>query len=108
MTTPRKRKNTRPKDTSANRARKDKDPRYQRLGKKNGSYKGGNSAHAYRRKAGAKPGELVHHKDKNKKNSSKKNLIVIRKKGKVSAIGMHNKQHREKGKKSAKVRRSRK
>lgn len=100
----RARKNTRPRDTSANRARKDKDPRYQRFGKANGSYKHGNSAHAYRRKAGAKPHEVVHHKDHNKNNSSKKNLKVLKNTKGSSAAAKHNKQHPDKGRAAARAR----
>ena len=99
------RKNTRPRDTSANRARKDKDPRYQRFGKANGSYKHGNSPHAYRLKAKAKPNEVVHHKDENKSNSTKKNLKVLKNTKKSSAMAKHNKQHPEKGRKAAAARR---
>jgi len=105
MPTSRPRKNTRPRDTSANRARKDKDPRYQRFGKSNGSYKGGNSPHAYRLKAGAKPNDVVHHKDHNKSNSTKKNLAVLKETKKESAAAKHNKQHPEKGRKGAAARR---
>lgn len=103
-------KNTRPRDTSANRARKDKNPAFQRFGKANGSHKGGNSAHAYRLKAGAKPGQVVHHKDHNKKNSTKANLKPLGK-GKTTAQRLasgraaHNMAHPEKGMKAAKMRR---
>lgn len=108
----RPRKNTRPRDTSANRAKKNKDPRYQRFGKSNGSFKHGNSPHAYRRKANAKPGQVVHHKDHNKKNSTKGNLKALGS-GKTmkarlkSARAQHNKAHPEKGRKAAASRRKR-
>lgn len=102
-------KNTRPRDTSANRARKDKDPRFQRFGKSNGSFKHGNSPHAYRLKAKAKPGQIVHHKDHNKKNSTAKNLKTLGS-GKTaaqrlaSARAAHNKAHPEKGLKAVRAR----
>lgn len=92
------RKNTRVRDTSAARARKDKDPRYQRFGKSNGSFKSGNSPHAYRLKAKAKPGQVVHHKDHNKANSTKANLKPLGS-GKTAAARLksaraaHNKAH---------------
>lgn len=94
---PRKRqvRNTRPRDTSANRARKDKDPRFQRFGKSNGAFKDGNSPHAYRLRAGAKPKEIVHHKNENKHDSRKSNLKVLSNKG-TSALAKHNRQHPEK------------
>lgn len=104
MPTTRPRKNTRVRDTSAARARKDKDPRYQRLGASNGSYKGGNSAHAYRLKAKAKPHEVVHHKDHNKQNSTPKNLKVLTNTKKLSAAAKHNKAHPEKGRKGVAAR----
>jgi hypothetical protein len=76
----RKLKNTRTRDTSKNRSRKDKSKSMMRTGSKNGSWKGGKSAHYYRRKAGAKPGEVVHHKNKNKSDNRKSNLKRITKK----------------------------
>jgi hypothetical protein len=102
-------KNTRPRDTSANRARKDKNPAFQRFGKSNGSYKGGNSPHAYRLKAGAKPGQIVHHMDHNKKHSVKGNLKPLGT-GKTAAqrfksgLAQHNKKHPEKGIKAVRAR----
>jgi len=50
------RKRKKVKDTSATRARKNKKKSLMRVGAKNGAWKGGKSAHAYRRKAKAKPG----------------------------------------------------
>jgi hypothetical protein len=103
-------KNTRPRDTSANRARKDKNPAFQRFGKSNGSFKDGNSPHAYRLKAKAKPGQVVHHKDHNKKNSTARNLKPLGS-GKTAAArlaharAMHNKAHPEKGAKAGRLRR---
>lgn len=103
-------KNTRPRDTSANRARKDKNPAFQRFGKSNGSFKSGNSPHAYRLKAKAKPGQIVHHKDHNKQHSVKGNLKPLGS-GKTMAARMksgmaeHNRQHPEKGEKAGRLRR---
>lgn len=68
-----------------------------RPGKSNGRWKKGISKTYYRKKAGAKKGELVHHKDHNKSNSSKSNLKVIRPTKKMSATGKHNQEHPEKG-----------
>ena len=47
-------------------------------GKKNPAYK--NGGRSYRRIAGAKKGQIVHHKDGNRKNNKKSNLRVISKK----------------------------
>lgn len=49
-------------------------------GKKNGAYKDGRRS--YRRIAGAKKGEVVHHKDSNRRNNKKSNLQKL--KGKKS------------------------
>jgi hypothetical protein len=61
-----------------------------RDGSKNGRWKDGSSQTHYRNKTNAKPGEVVHHKDGNKKNNSKSNLEIISK-------ANHNKSHPEKG-----------
>ena len=98
------RKNTRVRDTSANRARKDKDPSYQRFGKSNGSFKDGTSPHAYRLKAGAKPKEVVHHKNAVKSDCRKSNLEVLPNKKGKSAMAAHNQRHPEKGRKAAAAR----
>lgn len=102
----RPRKNTRPRDTSANRARKDKDPRFQRFGKSNGSFTHGKSPHRYRRIAKAKPHEVVHHKDHNKANTSPRNLVRLKNTKGSSAMAKHNQQHPEKGRKAALARRN--
>ena len=75
----RKLKNTRKRDTTRNRSRSDKSKSMMRTGAKNGAWKGGKSAHYYRRKAGAKPGEVVHHKNKNHSDMRKSNLKRISK-----------------------------
>ena len=93
---PRKKlKNTRPRDTSANRARRDKKKSLMRTGAQNGSWKGGKSAHYYRRKAGAGPGDVVHHRNKKKADNRKKNLRITTRSG-------HNKAHPEKGRRKRK------
>lgn len=76
---------------------KKKNPNMKRPGKSNGRWRNGRSKTYYRKKAGAKKGELVHHKDGNKSNSKKSNLKVIKPGKKISARGKHNKQHPEKG-----------
>lgn len=104
-------KNTRPRDTSANRSRKDKNPAFQRFGKSNGSFAGGHSAHYYRLKAKAKPGQVVHHKNYVHSQSTKGNLKALGG-GKTQAarlksgMALHNKQHPEKGRKAALARRN--
>lgn len=84
---PRKIRNTRPRDTSANRSRKGKKKSLMRTGSQNGSWKGGKSAHYYRRKAGAKPGQVVHHSNKRKADNRKSNLKRISK-------AQHNRVHK--------------
>jgi len=69
----------------------------QRFGKQNGRWKGGVSSDYRRRITNAKKGELVHHKDKNKKNNSKSNLAKLK-----GGTGEHNKKHPEKGRKKKK------
>jgi len=85
-------KNTRPRDTSANRARKDKKKSLMRTGASNGAWKGGKSSHYYRRKASAGPGEVVHHVNKKKSDNRESNLKKVTK-------ARHNKLHPEKGRK---------
>ena len=65
----------------------------QRLASENGRWKGGKSSDYRRRITKAKPGELVHHKDKDKNDNAKSNFEVLKPKGKITAIGMHNKLH---------------
>jgi hypothetical protein len=56
----------------------------------NGRFKWGKSSDYRRRITKAKPWEIVHHVDHNKKNNSKSNFE------KVDWIGEHNKKHPEK------------
>jgi|TARA_Y100000296_G_scaffold26581_1_gene31266 hypothetical protein len=65
-------------------------PKMSRKGKKNGRWKDGSSQTHYRNKANAKSGQVVHHKDGNKKNNSRSNVKVVSK-------SKHNKLHPEKG-----------
>jgi hypothetical protein len=76
-----------------------KNPNMARIGKKNPRWKGGKSSDYRRRITNAKDGELVHHKDHNKKNNTKVNLKVLKPGKGITAIGRHNKVHPEKGKK---------
>ena len=83
----------------------------QRMGKDNGRWKGGKSSDYRRRITKAKKGELVHHKDHNKKHNTKSNLTKLKpgkakisngKTKKVTATGKHNILHPEKGKRKKK------
>lgn len=76
-----------------------KNPNMSRPGKKNGRWKGGKSSDYRRRITGAKKGELVHHKDHDKKNNGKSNFAKLKPGKNISAIGKHNKKHPEKGRK---------
>jgi len=76
-----------------------KNPRMARFGKTNGRWKGGTSGDYRRRITNAKPGELVHHKDHNKNNNAKSNLKKLKPSKGVTAIGVHNRAHPEKGRK---------
>lgn len=78
-----------------------KRPSMARGGKSNGRWKGGTSKSYYRKKAGTKPGDgkIVHHKDGNRSNSKKSNLVVIKPSKGISATGKHNKIHPERNKK---------
>ena len=71
----------------------------QRMAEKNGRWKGGVSSDYRRRVTSAKKGELVHHKDKNKGDNKRSNFAVLKPSKGISAIGKHNKQHPEKGRK---------
>jgi|TARA_R100001594_G_C3853681_1_gene219096 hypothetical protein len=89
------------KDTSANRKKRwNKKSPMARTGKQNGAWKGGKSAHYYRRKANAGKNEVVHHKNKGKhtaKNAKRSNLKKV-------TPAQHNKLHPEKGRKAAAAR----
>jgi len=61
-----------------------------RFGKSNGRWKGGGSKSYRRRVTKAKKGEIVHHKDKNKKNNKLSNFQKM-------SRSKHNKMHPEKG-----------
>ena len=69
---------------------KSKYPNMARGGSSNGRWKDGSSQTHYRNKTNAKAGEVVHHKDGNKKNNNSSNLEKISK-------SQHNKEHPEKG-----------
>jgi hypothetical protein len=75
---------------------KNKYPNMARNGNKNGRWIDGSSQTHYRNKTNAKAGEVVHHKDGNKKNNSLSNLKKISK-------SKHNKVHPEKGCKPGQV-----
>lgn len=79
-----------------------KNPNMARFGKSNGRFLGGKSSDYRRRVMKAKPGELIHHKDHKKGHNGKSNFVKLKPKNGVSAIGMHNKQHPEKGRKNKK------
>ena len=70
-----------------------KNPNMSRPGNLNGRWAGGVSSDYRRRIKKAKPGEIVHHRNKNKKDNTRSNLT------KLPSIGVHNKAHPEKGKK---------
>jgi hypothetical protein len=95
------------RDTAANRKKRwSKKSPMARTGKSNGSWKGGKSAHYYRRKANAGKGQVVHHvsggggtKDTgvHTARTAKKGLRKVSK-------AQHNKLHPEKGRKAAAAR----
>lgn len=60
------------------------------MGKSNGRWKGGGSKSFRRRVTKAKPGQIVHHKDQNKKNNKPSNF-------KKMSPAQHNKAHPNKG-----------
>ena len=76
-----------------------KNPKMARDTTENGRWKGGKSSDYRRKVTNAKPGELVHHKDHNKSNNAKSNLKKIKPGAGITAIGKHNKEHPEKGRK---------
>ena len=97
------------KDTSANRKKRwNKKSPMARTGKQNGSWKGGKSAHYYRRKANAGKGEVVHHHSGGKGGRGKPGVhtAATAKKGNLKKMtaAQHNKMHPEKGRKAAAAR----
>jgi len=96
------------KDTAANRKKRwSKKSPMARTGKSNGSWKGGKSAHYYRRKANAGKNELVHHVAGGKTGTGKPGVhtAASAKKGlKKMTPAQHNKMHPEKGRKAAAAR----
>jgi len=97
------------KDTAANRKKRwNKKSPMARTGKSNGSWKGGKSAHYYRRKANAGKNEHVHHVSGGKGGKGKPGVHTAgtAKKGNLKKMtaAQHNKQHPEKGRKAAAAR----
>jgi hypothetical protein len=85
--------------SNRNPGSKTRNSKMKRPGKSNGRWRGGRSKTYYRKKAGAKKGQIVHHKDHNRNNPAKSNLKVIRPGKGISATGRHNQAHPEKGRK---------
>lgn len=79
-----------------------------RNGKQNGSWKGGKSAHYYRRKANAGKNEVVHHKSGGKGGKGKPGVHTAKtaRKSNLKKVtaAQHNKLHPEKGRKAAAAR----
>ena len=97
------------KDTSANRKKRwNKKSPMARTGKQNGSWKGGKSAHYYRRKANAGKNEVVHHKSGGKGGKGKPGVHTAktarRSNLKIDTAAEHNKLDPEKGRKAAAAR----
>jgi len=97
------------KDTAANRKKRwSKKSPMARTGKQNGSWKGGKSAHYYRRKANAGKNEVVHHVSGGKNGKGKHGVHTARtaKKSNLKKVtaAQHNKLHPEKGRKAAAAR----
>ena len=97
------------KDTSANRKKRwSKKSPMARTGKQNGSWKGGKSAHYYRRKANAGKNEVVHHVSGGKGGKGKPGVHTAKTARKSNlrkvTAAQHNKLHTEKGRKAAAAR----
>ena len=79
-----------------------------RTGKQNGSWKGGKSAHYYRRKANAGKNEVVHHVSGGKGGKGKPGVHTAKtaRKSNLKKVtaAQHNKLHPEKGRKAAAAR----
>ncbi len=100
------RKKSKFRDTSANRKKRwNKKSPMARTGKQNGAWKGGTSAHYYRRKANAGRGETVHHVSGGKRGKGKPGVHTAatgkRSNLKKVSKAQHNKLHPEKGRKAA-------
>ena len=78
---------------------KGKNPKMARKASKNPRWKGGISSDYQRRITNAKKGELVHHKNHNRKDNRKSNLVKLKPTKNKTAIGVHNARHPEKGRK---------
>jgi hypothetical protein len=76
----------------------------QRMGSSNGRWKWGLSSDYRRRITNAKPGELVHHIDKNKADNKLSNFKIEKPSGGMTAIWAHNRDHPEKAIKGWKAR----
>lgn len=70
-----------------------------RNGKENGRWVNGRSATYRRNVTNAKPGELVHHINGDKSDNRASNFSKLKPGKYVTAVGLHNKLHPEKGKK---------
>ena len=96
------------KDTAANRKKRwSKKSPMARTGKSNGAWKGGKSAHYYRRKANAGKNEVVHHVAGGKGGGVKPGVHTAasaRKGLRKVTKAQHNKEHPEKGRKAAAAR----
>ena len=97
------------KDTAANRKKRwSKKSPMARTGKSNGSWKGGKSAHYYRRKANAGKNEVVHHHSGGKGGKGKPGVHTAKTARKSNlrkvTAAQHNKLHPEKGRKAAAAR----
>ena len=70
-----------------------------RLGRKNPKWKDGRSSDYRRRITKAKKNELVHHRNKDKKDNRRSNFEVLKPRKSVTARGVHNKRHPERNRK---------
>lgn len=76
----------------------------QRMWAANGRWANWVSSDYRRRITNAKPGELVHHIDHNKKDNKKSNFEVLKPTKTMNAIWVHNSRHPEKEVKGGKAR----
>ncbi len=93
-------------DATTPKIRRRKIPRMARWGPKNGRWKGGTSKTFYRRACGCirNDGKVVHHTNGKKTRYRKwrlphnrKQVVILDRRGGVSAKAKHNKEHPEKG-----------